>query len=294
LTTNDQGVRLCTLASGSSGNCVYINCRGTELLVDAGISLRAIEHGLQALGTSAANLSAVLITHEHIDHVRGLLPLVRKYNIPFYIDRLCACALPEDSHANAYEPPEPLFIEVGRGFGVGAAQATPFRTPHDSAANVGYIIECGGARVGVATDVGSITGQVANALLGCGTVVLESNYDRDMLLTGRYPPYLKARIMSGAGHLSNDDASVFLCRLVSSGTRQAVLYHLSHENNHPILALETAQYTLGRQGIRSRIAFSAYGPPAQCVGQESLFAQEADITLYVAPRSALGDLLVCE
>ena len=192
-----------SIASGSSGNCGLYMADGTAILIDLGVSLRRITTALKALSLTLEDISAVVLTHEHIDHVKGLPMFLKKAKAPVFATR---------------------------------GTAEPFPTPHDAAESTGYIFEHGGSRFGFATDLGFVPRDAAELLRGCEMVVLESNHDPHMLQAGPYPYSLKMRVAGPSGHLSNPDCAVFAADLVKSGTRTLVLAHLSEKNNMPELA----------------------------------------------------------
>ncbi|MDD4510827.1 MAG: MBL fold metallo-hydrolase [Oscillospiraceae bacterium] len=227
---------LCTLASGSSGNCAVVSNGETHLLVDAGISARRIQAGLTRLNLRREQLAGVLITHEHTDHISGLSVFLKKNEIPVYASKETAqallCLLPmlrERIHT----------FRLGTSFAVDGLEVTPFPTWHDTPGSVGYRITNGKARIAVATDLGCVTRQVADAIEGVDLLLLEANYDRDMLRSGSYPAFLKRRIESDYGHLSNEDAGRAAAWAMQNGTKTILLGHLSKENNQAQRALET-------------------------------------------------------
>ncbi len=225
-----------TLFSGSKGNCTYIRAKDTEILVDAGVSAKAIECALREIGSELSRISAILVTHEHCDHVKGLEMLCKRHEVPVHIT---ACSA---SHMNIGPCLSSCAVLHDARFEltIGPLLIRSFPAPHDSACCVGYRMECDGHAIAIATDLGRITKEILNAFLGTDGVVVESNHDVDLLLQNPiYPPYLKERILSGCGHLSNDLAARFLAYLAKSGTRYALLAHLSRENNTPALALDT-------------------------------------------------------
>ncbi len=236
------------LFSGSSGNCVYVKYGDEEILIDAGVSFKRICLALEHIGTSINNIKAVLVTHEHTDHVSGLGVLSRHTDIPIYINERSASyfEMPLDElysgHAVVRNPNERIIFD---GF-----EANVFATPHDSVGSVGYHFTFADkTRFALATDLGHLTDEITSYLLGCDKVVLESNHDIKMLKEGPYPFPLKKRILSDNGHLSNDACAEFVPKLVESGTKKIVLSHLSAENNTPGLAYETSALSLAEAGF---------------------------------------------
>ena len=237
-----------TLASGSEGNCLVIDAEGTRILVDAGISTRRIKTTLEQLGIALAQVDAILITHEHSDHVKGLRVFAARHKIDVYASAGTLQALDEAQVLNgkfyAGVMPE-------GGMEAGSLFVRPFPISHDCREGFGYVVELPGERrVAVATDMGVMTDAVMQAISGCDLVVLESNHDVRMLENGPYPYPLKRRILSDRGHLSNDACACVLEQLVSRGSTRFCLAHLSKENNNPYLARQTAVAALSELGAR--------------------------------------------
>ena len=233
-------MRVCVFASGSGGNCLLVSSGNTNILIDAGISARRILSSLSAQKLSIDQINGVLITHEHSDHVSGLKTLLKYHNVPLYAPRTVAARicgmLPEAADFMRTLP-------VGEDFYIGEMKIRAFHTPHDTDESVGYRIEADGI-FALATDIGHISSDVAEGLLGADTVLIESNHDEQMLSYGSYPVYLKRRILSERGHLSNADCSLFLPELVKAGAGRIILGHLSRENNNPARALYEAEKAL--------------------------------------------------
>jgi phosphoribosyl 1,2-cyclic phosphodiesterase len=237
-------LRVSVLASGSSGNAILVSSGATHLLVDAGISARGVAEGAGMAGVDGCELSAVVVTHEHSDHVSGLGPVARRFGVPVYVTGGTYAAI--EGRAGAM--PEVRIIETGAAFGVGALLVTPFAVSHDCIEPVGYSISDGEARVTIATDLGVVSGAVRRYLRESACVVLEFNHDEDMLRTGAYPWALKKRIMSNVGHLSNEAAASEIRELRDAPVGDLVLAHLSDENNVPELAVAAASEALERGG----------------------------------------------
>lgn len=229
------------LASGSEGNCLLVEGGRVRLLVDAGISTRRITAALGELGLSPADMSGVLLTHEHTDHTAGLATLTKRYQLPLYASGGTARALCGRICGAA----EVLRVIPRKGtFFMGDVQVTVFPTSHDAAESVDYRFDLDGAALGVLTDTGCVTPEAEQALCGVGLLVLESNHDVEWLMSGPYPYYLKQRIAGAQGHLSNEAAGAFARQLAQRGTRQFVLAHLSRENNTPERAYQAAALAL--------------------------------------------------
>jgi len=242
-------MQIYTLFSGSSGNSVYIKDGDTELLIDAGKSAGAIEKSLSALNSSLKNIEAVFLTHEHTDHTVGLEIISKKHHIPVHMT--------EESYNKLVSPSSFLYSCARKhdsrySVRIGSLTVTSFEIPHDSARNVGYIIESDeGERFGLATDMGYVTEEIENALCGCSVAVIESNHDIKMLKSGPYPYFLKQRILSSGGHLCNDDCAVLAVNLARSGAKSITLAHLSCENNSPDKAFEVTRALLDASGFSS-------------------------------------------
>lgn len=234
-----ENVSLISLYSGSKGNCTYIRAGNDEILIDAGRSLRALCTALTNIGSGLERIKAIFITHEHSDHTSALEMLSKKYRIPIHITEESAKkVLATTKFASQNIVCHPPLYEVE----VGALKVRSFTTPHDSDMSVGYTVSLpDGEKIGYATDIGHITTEIRENLLGSSAVVLESNHDLTMLRDGPYPAWLKMRIGSPRGHLSNADCAAFLPELAASGTRNVLLAHLSAENNTPSAALECAK-----------------------------------------------------
>ena len=235
------------LFSGSSGNSVFVSSGNTKILIDAGVSCSRIVAELNAIGADPADISAILITHEHSDHIKGAGIFARKYGTPIYATNGTWEAM--DAKLGGVPEGGKWIFDPTMDFYIGDLMIQPFATPHDAAESVGYVIMTqSGASFGLATDLGCVQSGWLDAVRGCGAVLLESNYDPDMLRAGKYPYDLKRRIMSRRGHLSNDDAAEVALDLIASGARQLVLGHLSKENNFPELAYRCTMTALERDG----------------------------------------------
>lgn len=257
--------KFCALASSSAGNSTYISCMGTSVLVDAGISCRRIFDAVSLLGERAEDISAVLVTHEHTDHIRGLKNFIKKSGAKVF----ATAPVLEYIARNGFVENNAELCEVGEAaFEIGGIEVTAFLTPHDSACSVGYRLKLqNGTDVAVATDLGSVTEQVRQGVLGCKTVLLEANYDSQLLRMGPYPYFLKQRISCGSGHLANDKSAAFAAELVKSGTTGLILGHLSRENNSPALARQLVQSTLLECGAREGTDFELDVAPYDTVAR---------------------------
>ena len=244
-----------SLFSGSKGNCTLLRVGDTRILIDAGMSCRAIERALCAVGERLADINAILITHEHSDHTKALPVLLKKHPIPVHVadataKELALSGFPTDcliAHSPCFE------ISVAADKSAPVIGVRSFCVPHDSRCCVGYRFTAQGEdwshEAAIATDMGCVTEEIRSSLCGAREVILESNHDENMLMMGPYPYELKRRILSNQGHLSNTCAAEFLCELTSGGARHLLLAHLSPENNTPELAYLTAQAALRRIGL---------------------------------------------
>lgn len=247
-------MRLCSIASGSSGNCIYAGSEETHLLIDVGISGKRMEQGLHALNLTGKDIDGILVTHEHSDHIKGLGVVARKYQIPIYTTGGTVDAMVRSNALG--KVPEGIFHEIreDESFTIKDVTVHPFTIPHDAAQPVGYRLECGGKSIGVATDLGKYNDYIVENLQNLDALLLEANHDIRMLQVGKYPYYLKQRILGDRGHLSNENAGRLLCRLLHDNLKAVFLGHLSKENNYEELAYETvcSEVTLGDNPYTSR------------------------------------------
>lgn len=234
-------MRLCSIASGSSGNCIYVGSDNTHLLVDTGISKKKIDAGLKELDIKGGELKGILITHEHSDHIQGLGVFSRKYEIPIYATPGTIRGI--QSSRSLGKMPEGLLnpIQTDESFMLGDIVIDPFRISHDANEPSGYRINCGNRAVAVATDLGVYDEYIVEKLKGLDAVLLEANHDIHMLEVGSYPYQLKRRVMSDKGHLSNELSGRLLCDILHDNLKHIVLGHLSKENNYAKLAYETVK-----------------------------------------------------
>ncbi|MBO4290947.1 MAG: MBL fold metallo-hydrolase [Lachnospiraceae bacterium] len=234
-------MRLCSIASGSSGNCTYVGSDATHLLVDVGISGKRTESGLNSLGLTGRDVDGILITHEHADHIAGLGVIARKYGIPIYATGGTIQAIQKMKQVGEID--SDLFCEIREDekFIIKDLTVNPMRISHDAAQPVGFRISYGKKKVGICTDLGVYTDYTAECLKGMDALLLEANHDVNMLQVGPYPYYLKQRILGDRGHLSNENSGKLLCRLLHDGLQEVVLGHLSRENNLPELAYEAVR-----------------------------------------------------
>ena len=240
-------LRFSPLFSGSSGNATYVGCDDTHLLVDAGLSGTRVIQELEKVGVAPRLLKAILVTHEHNDHIKGIGILSRKFDLPIFATEGTWAGM--SNKIGSISEKNRCVLEPGTDFFVGSINIMPFSTPHDAGQSVGYSFELDGAKLSIATDIGCIRESWLKYVKGSDAVLLESNYDPDMLQAGPYPYELKKRILSRHGHLSNDDAGEVAVDLIKSGTKQIILGHLSKENNFPELALRSCELMLQMHGL---------------------------------------------
>ena len=243
-TQKEAIVQVCILASSSSGNSTFIGTGRTRLLIDAGLSRKATFERLRAIGEEPERLDAVLITHEHTDHIAGLVLIARTLKIPVYVTRRTAQTIDWKDCSPHLE-----LFQAGSGFTIGDIDIQSFTIPHDAADPVGYCFRTQGLKIGMATDLGYIPESVKYHLRDTDFLVLESNHDLEMLKVGPYPWAVKQRVMGRQGHLSNDVVSEFIAGDLASSTRTLVLGHLSANNNHPEIVRVTARQALEERGL---------------------------------------------
>ena len=245
-------MRLMSIASGSSGNCIYIGNDNTHILIDTGISKKRVEEGLKQLDLSPSDLNGIFITHEHSDHISGLGVLSRKYNVPVYSTRETIEAI--KSYQNIGKIDEDLFVEVEPDCNVIINNLTvrPFSISHDAANPVGYRVEDENSSAAVATDMGTYNDYIVENLSGLNGLVLEANHDIRMLQTGTYPYYLKQRILGNKGHLCNEMAGRLLDIILNENMKKVFLGHLSKENNYEELAYESVRLEINLSESRYR------------------------------------------
>ena len=237
-------MELCSIASGSSGNCIYVGTDATHLLVDVGISGKKTEGGLNSIGQSLKNIDGILVTHEHSDHICGLGVLSRKYHIPIFATRGTIAAIKMSSSVGKIE--EDLFVPIkaDESFRIKDITVEPMRTSHDAAEPVAYRMRYENKKIAIATDLGTYNEYTVECLKGMDLLFLEANHDVNMLQVGPYPYQLKRRILGDRGHLSNELSGQLLKRIAHEKLQGVILGHLSKDNNIPELAYETVRVEL--------------------------------------------------
>lgn len=243
------------LASGSSGNCVFVSSGSTNILFDAGLSGKEIEKRMAVIGKNTADISAIVISHEHNDHIKGAGVLSRRYNIPVYGTPKTI----EHSQSCVKKLYETKFFNSGTPFFIDEVRINPFSISHDAADPCGFTIKSSGSKLGIATDLGISTHLVKARLQNCTGIILEANHDPELLASGPYPWPLKQRVKSRSGHLSNQEARDLLGEILNKNLKNIVLGHLSMENNCPHLALETVSQAI--KEFRSEIVNAAQDKP---------------------------------
>ncbi len=263
-------MNVCSIASGSSGNCIFAATDNTSILIDAGLSGKKIEEGLQSIGHTTAELDGILVTHEHSDHIKGLGVLARRYGIPIYTTEGTWNSICNISSIG--KMPEGIYhqVEADTSLCIKEMEILPFAISHDAAEPVAYRIRSDGKSMAVATDMGMYSEYTISHLRYLDVLFLEANHDIRMLETGRYPYPLKQRIRGERGHLSNEDSGRLLCEILHDDMKHIVLSHLSQENNYPALAFETvcSEVTFGDNPYKS-----------------------GDFAIQVAKRDTVGDLI---
>lgn len=245
-----------SLGSGSSGNCYFLTTGQHSILIDAGLSMRSLKRTLSSYGFNLDQIEAVCITHDHADHIKAVGNLANDHDIPIYATQAvhlginrnyCVTSKVTSAHAR--------YINKEESFTIGDFTITPFEVSHDSSDCVGYQVEAEGITFVLITDAGCVTPTLEERVHNANYLVLESNHDEDMLAMGPYPAYLKGRIRSGRGHLSNKTAAELLSQHATENLRHVWLCHLSEENNHPELARKTISSTLRSYGIVDGVDF---------------------------------------
>lgn len=241
-------MKYCSIASGSSGNCHYIGYKDTNILIDAGLSGKRITKGLDEIDIDANKLNGIFVTHEHSDHIKGIGVLSRKYDLPIFVNYKTWNAIKEK--IGKVKEENIKIFENDKEYAIGDMEIKPFSITHDAVDPVGFKLTDGKKAISVATDIGHVSDNIKENLLGSKLIVLESNYDKEMLLMGSYTYALKKRVMSDIGHLSNEAAAKFAVELIKNGAENLLLAHLSRENNFPALAFETSNHILTENGMK--------------------------------------------
>lgn len=245
-----QDLALCMLASGSKGNCIHVASGDAAILVDAGLSGREIERRMNERSLSPDHLQAIVVSHEHVDHIRGVGVLARRFDLPVFMSSETAGA----ALSAIGKIPRLCPFQPGSPFDIAPFRLHPFNVSHDAVDPVGFTISMNGGRIGIATDLGIATGLVKQYLKGCHLLVIEANHDEEMLHNGPYPWPLKQRIKSRNGHLSNEDAEALLRDILHPNLKYVVLGHLSETNNTSSQALKTVRPAIGDGDVAISVA----------------------------------------
>jgi len=260
-------IKFCSLFSGSSGNAIFIGTEKTKILIDAGVSKKKIVQALKSIGEEPGELNAVLVSHEHNDHIRGVGFLSRGFDVPVYANEGTWMSM--ESKLGGIRTYNRRTFDTGKGFEIYDLFIHPFEIPHDASDPVGFNIYAGGKKITIATDIGHMTRTLLSNLMESDLLFLESNHDVDMLMVGPYPWSLKQRIMGKKGHLSNEMAGKVIAYLAEKGMRNFIIGHLSKVNNFPELAYRTVYNELASKKIE--------------VGR--------DVSLNVALRNEVGQVV---
>ena len=263
-------MRMCPLASGSSGNCIYIGSDDTHLLVDIGVSGKKAEAGLNSIGLTGKDINGILITHEHSDHIQGLGVFSRKYGIPMYATWATIEAIGTIKSLGNIDSSLFKIVRPDEIFQLGDITINPMRISHDAADPVAYRFSSGGKNMAVCTDLGCYNDYTIDCLMGMDAMLLEANHDIRMLEQGPYPYPLKRRILGELGHLSNEASGRLLASVLNDTIRKIFLGHLSLENNYPDLAFESVrmEITMGDNPYRASdfdISVAKRDVPSECI-----------------------------
>ncbi|BBF42568.1 Zn-dependent hydrolase [Lachnospiraceae bacterium KM106-2] len=240
-------MNLCSIASGSSGNCIYVGNQNTHILVDVGISGKRVEAGLNQINIDPAGLNGIVITHEHSDHISGLGVIARRYKVPIYATVETMNAILHTKSVGKIDESFIQIIQPDQSFMIQDVMVNPYSISHDASNPVCYTFIHDDKKVGVATDLGTYDDYLIKSLKGCEILLLEANHDIHMLQVGSYPYVLKRRILGDLGHLSNDNSGRLLLEIFHDKMKHVVLGHLSKENNYPELAYETVKYEIMKE-----------------------------------------------
>lgn len=263
-------MRICTLASGSSGNAILVEEEQTAVLVDAGLSGKRVEQCLNAVQRTGSQLAGVIVTHEHVDHIKGVGIMSRRYKLPVMATAATWDAMEEQLGKIA--PEHRVIVEKDQGLDIGDLKCELFGTRHDAADPIGLTFYGKQEACGILTDTGSVYAGMKKYLSQLNTIICEANHDEEMLMLGSYPWSLKQRVLSDHGHLSNRMAGKILAKLIPTGVEDVVLAHLSEENNTPRVARRTVEEILEEAGITPGV----------------------DVNLTVAPRHSPGPIIAKE
>ncbi|MBQ8989488.1 MAG: MBL fold metallo-hydrolase [Prevotella sp.] len=243
-------LKFISFGSGSSGNCYYLATATDALMIDIGVGIRSLKKHCRDYGVQLNSVRRLLITHDHADHIKSVGSFSYEYKVPVYATPLVHNGIDHNYCITRKVADEmKKNLEIGRPIQLGDFSVLPFAVPHDASENVGYEIQAGGVTFVIITDAGSVTDEMKERIARANYLVIEANHDVEMLKSGPYPEYLKKRILSSSGHLSNEDCGKALAENMSESLRHVWLCHLSEENNHPELARKTVETILKSYGI---------------------------------------------
>ena len=237
-------MRVCSIASGSSGNCTYVGSGDTNILIDAGVSRKRIVEGLKKISVAPEQLDGIFVTHEHSDHIQGINMMVKMFDTPVYATGGTLDAIRLKDKKGIISMNHLFEVHADEPVSMGAITVMPFSTSHDAADPVGYTLTAEGHKTSIATDLGKYDDYTIDHLKDTDVLFIEANHDISMLEAGKYPYKLKRRILSEYGHLSNEDSGSLLCKVINKNLKYAFLAHLSKENNYPQLAFEAVKCQL--------------------------------------------------
>ncbi len=235
----------CSISSGSSGNCIYVGSDKTKVLIDVGISKKAVTNALQLIKVNPKSINGIFVTHEHLDHYKGVCTLSRGFDIPVYLNKATYEALKDKK----FDVKNVNILEENE-FTIGDLDIKMFKLPHDAASPVGYSIMNNKKRISIATDMGYVSKEVFENLKDADVVLIESNYNEEMVKMSAYPYFLKQRILSNFGHLSNEQCAKIVVELAKISPKKIILGHLSNVNNFPELAYKTVEKALCSNGFK--------------------------------------------
>jgi len=243
-------LKLTSLSSGSSGNCSLLETEDTKILIDFGISTRKVQSFLKYLGYDLTDISGILLTHDHSDHTQGLKTFLKHYKTNIFSTKKLL-----DYIKKNFDATDDVLVEIKKNtlFDINDISVRAFQTSHDAIDSMGFRFSHNDEVIGYATDLGEVTADVRNGLIGCERVFLEANYDDEMILYGPYPHSLKQRIRSAKGHLSNLQSAEFICELIENGTKTICLGHLSKENNNASICMATVNAKIKKWSENSDI-----------------------------------------
>lgn len=244
-------LKICSIASGSSGNCIYVGSDNTHILIDAGISGKRINQGLSAMGISPGDISGILVTHEHSDHIKGLGVMSRKYRIPIYVSELTRGKIMGSSLCGSID--ESLFNRIvpDNDFIINDIVIHPFRTQHDAVDPLCFTLSKDGRKISIATDLGCYNEYILGKLAESDILFIEANHDIEMLHKGNYPHFLKKRILGEKGHLSNNTTVKLISEICHEKLKCVVLGHLSRENNDPRIAHDSIKVEIDSFNLKT-------------------------------------------